>query len=124
MKKQSSLESLLKSKSAQIVIKIVMWILSILGIIFSLFVIFSSSIYGAFMLLASLMILPPIKKIYSPKMHLRLRWILLISFLTFWTGFITYIETDYKPTETTKDSQQATVRIKPEQLEFVSDTPT
>lgn len=57
-------------------------------------------------------------------MHLRLRWILLISFLTFWTGFITYIETDYKPTETTKDSQQATVRIKPEQLEFVSDTPT
>lgn len=67
---------------------IYLWILSIITIFFSFFFFGPSFFAGLLILFSGLFILPPIRKIYSKKFNIRLRYILIIFLILFFTGII------------------------------------
>lgn len=91
-----------------------LWVLSILGILFSLPVLSFSFFSGLLFLISSLLILPPIKNFYTKKVPIRLRYILIITTILFILGFSLYEHSDPEmsggalPMQFKKETKRAT----------------
>ncbi|HRI05722.1 MAG TPA: thermonuclease family protein [Candidatus Dojkabacteria bacterium] len=63
-----------------------LWVLSLLGILFS-FVVLATSLFGGFLvLLSAILIMPPIRNLYSQRLKVRYLHALIISFIFFIVG--------------------------------------
>lgn len=81
------------------------------------------------MLLASLIILPPLKNRYSEKIPIRLRYILLISITVYWVSFFSFVGTlpgndSSANSNTTYNTTGETERVLPKKTDFASSSPT
>lgn len=99
---------------------ILLWILSFLGIMISLGAFLTYFWSGVLVLLSALIILPPIRKLYLKKIPIKLRYVLIISFILFLTGVLISPPQGYT-TSGTKILE--TQRIFPKELEYISENP-
>jgi chemotaxis protein histidine kinase CheA len=99
---------------------ILLWILSLFGIMISLGAFLTYFWSGVLVLLSALIILPPIRKLYLKKISIRLRYVLIISFILFLTGVLISPAQGYTSSGT---KILETQRIVPKELEYISDNP-
>lgn len=113
-------DSLKKTKKKLHITDIILWVLSIIGMFLSIGAFTSGFLPGFFVLLSALIILPPFYKLYSKKIKIRLRYVLIIwLILLFIAGYIS------PPSGYTTEGSDITEtkRVFPEELEVSSDMP-
>lgn len=108
------------SNIISLVTKFSLWVISLFILIFSLSGFTFNILAGLLMLISALIISPPIRKLYLRKFNIRLRYVLIISTILFFSGIIAIPSQGY----TTPGSELTdTKRVIPEISELISENP-
>ncbi len=113
---------LLKKSSRKLSTKnptLILWILSIIGILLSLILMIASSWFGLLLLLVSTSLLPPILRWISSKTHLRIRYIIIILFVIIMVGFGFSLNSYTPSDEYTQEQARLEQERKLEELEKI-----